>query len=493
MKKIFISLLLFIVIFLGSKIDVYAKTYTDKFIISEEIQGISYAKVKNGKTEYRKAIFKRRVSDNKVVYCIEPFVDMIEDSNYNGYDYNFEKLLNLSKEDWTKINLLSYYGYGYKGHTDSKWYPITQILIWKTIDKNATFYWTKTFKGEKVARFQNEMKELEELVENHFVKPSFDNQIINTSVKKDIILEDKNNVLNNYIITNQENSDIKIDGNKLIISKQEEEKEIIINLEKRDNIYKVNPIIYVSNTYQNLLSIGSYQPVESNLSIKIESGTLKINKLDEESKSTIPQGEGTLIGTKFNLYHNNELYSELVINENNVASMDKLPYGNYKLIEIESGNGYQINNNEYYFTIDENNKNIELDIYNKVIKRKVKLYKFIENKDLLKKEGNIIFEIYNKDNLLIKEVQTNEDGEVEFELPYGTYTVKQINTTEGYKKVKDFKIEVLENEDTVLEYFLYDVKVPETNQNDYTHIYIIILFISTTILGTKLIYEKKYL
>ena len=493
MKKIFISLLLFIVIFTGSKIDVYAKTYTDKFIISEEIEGISYAKVKNGKTEYRKAIFKRRVSDNKVVYCIEPFVDMIENSNYSGYDYNYEKLLNLSKADWNKINLLSYYGYGYKGHTDSKWYPITQILIWKTIDKNATFYWTKTFKGEKVTRFQNEMNELENLVKNHFVKPSFDNQIINTSVKKDIILEDKNNVLNNYIITNQEDNDIKIDGNKLIISKQEDEKEIIINLEKRDNIYKVNPIIYVSNTYQNLLSIGSYQPVESKISIKFESGSIKINKLDEESKSIIPQGEGSLVGAKFNLYYNNELYNELVINEENIAELDKLPYGDYKLIEIESGNGYQINNNEYYFTINENNKNIELDIYNKVIKRKVKLYKFIEDKDLLKKESNITFEIYNKDDILVKEVKTNEDGEVEFELPYGIYTVKQINTTDGYKKVKDFKIEILEDKDTTLEYFLYDIKVPDTHQNDYTHIYITILFISTATLGIKLIYEKKYL
>ena len=43
---------------------------------------------------------------------------------------------------------------------------------------------------------------------------------------------------------------------------------------------------------------------------------------------------------------------------------------------------------------------------------------------MLKKEDNIIFEIYNKDDILVKEVKTNEEGEVEFELPYGTYTVK---------------------------------------------------------------------
>ena len=155
MKKILISLLLIIVILTGSKLDVYAQSYTDKFIISNEIEGISYAKVKNGKTEYRKAKFKRRVSDNKIVYCIEPFVDMIENTNYRGYDYNYEKLLNKTKEDWTRISLLAYYGYGYKNHTESKWYPITQIMIWETIDKDATFYWTKTFKGENDRWYQH--------------------------------------------------------------------------------------------------------------------------------------------------------------------------------------------------------------------------------------------------------------------------------------------------------------------------------------------------
>jgi len=490
MKKIFISLLIIIVILTGSKLDVYAKTYTDKFIISEEIEGISYAKVKNGKTEYRKAKFKRRISDNKIVYCIEPFVDMIENSNYKGYDYNYNELLNISIEDWTRINLLSYYGYGYKNHTDSKWYPITQILIWKTIDKNATFYWTKTFKGEEITRFTSEINELEKLVENHSIKPSFDKEIINESIGKEIIIEDKNNVLNNFKIV-ENNDKIKITNNKLIINAQQQEKEINISFEKKDDIYNINPIIYISDTYQNVLSVGSYIPIKSSLTINIGSGKLKIKKLDEETKSTLPQGEAELVGTKFNLYHENQLLKELIIDEESTALIENLPYGEYKLIESQNGLGYTLNPNVYTFTIDENNREINLEICNKVIKRKIKIYKFIEDDDLLEKESNIKFEIYDNAGQLVKQLITDENGEVEFELPYGTYLVKQQNTTDGYKIVEDFQIEIKDESNEILEYFLYDIKVPNTSQNDNTITYFVLLFVLLLIVGIKKRYEKN--
>ena len=490
MKKILISLLLIIVILTGSKLDVYAQSYTDKFIISNEIEGISYAKVKNGKTEYRKAKFKRRVSDNKIVYCIEPFVDMIENTNYRGYDYNYEKLLNMTKEDWTRISLLAYYGYGYKNHTESKWYPITQIMIWETIDKDATFYWTKTFKGEKVIRYTNEMNELDLLVKNHSIKPSFDNNIIDESIDKEIVLEDKNKVLNNYKIVNNVN-DIRIEDNKLIIAPQNENKILNIELEKKDQLYNNNPIIYISNTYQNVLFVGSYETIKSSLSINIESGSLKITKLDEDNMSIIPSGEGSLIGTVYKLYLENEEIKELIIGEDSTIYVDKLKYGNYMLKEYKSGTGYTIDLKEYYFTIGKDNKEIELELTNKVIKQKIKIYKYIEDKEKLEVEKNIEFEIYNKDNTLVKKIKTNEKGEAEFELPYGKYTIKQINTTNGYQKVNDFIIEVVESKEEIKEYFLYDLKIPNTSLNDYTRVYISLFFILILLFGLKIRNEKN--
>ena len=125
-------------------------------------------------------------------------MDMAEDTNYLGYDYNYEKLLNLSKEDWERIKLLSYYGYGYKNHTEEKWYPITQLLIWETIDKDAKFYYTKTYKGSKITKFTNETNELKKLVENHKKIPSFSNSYVKMSINSTLILDDSNKVLNEY-------------------------------------------------------------------------------------------------------------------------------------------------------------------------------------------------------------------------------------------------------------------------------------------------------
>ena len=474
MKRLIKIIILLVSVLTVLKLEVYAENYSDKFIISDIIEDIYYAKEKNGSIEYRKAKFKRRVDDKKIVYCIEPFVDMVENKAYKGYDYNYESLLKISKEDWERISLLSYYGYGYPGHEAEKWYPITQLLIWKTIDKEANFYYTKTFKGQKIDKFQEEEKELEKLVKEHNIKPSFDNNTYDVSINSKIIIEDKNNVLSKYTVAG--NEDVKIDGNKLIVNTSNEEKNITIKLQKKDNLYSFKPIIYVSDTYQNILSIGSYETIESTLNINIGSGNIIINKLDYDSKTPIPQGEASLEGTTYELYdENNILVDKIVIDINGLGELKNLKYGDYKLIEVESGNGYNLDKKEYYFSLNESSKTINLELYNEVIKNKYKIIKYME-KEL---EANIIFEIYNNKNELIKEVKTNEFGEAEFELVYGTYLVKQKNTTDGFYKVDDFYIYVDEQKDEVTEYYLYDLKVPDTYQYNMKNIYFSIFLISS--------------
>lgn len=477
MKRLIKITILLLSIFLSIKVDVYASTYSDKFIISDVIDNIFYAKEKNGVIEYRKAKFKRRVDDGKIVYCIEPFVDMVENTSYKGYDYNYESLLKISKEDWERISLLSYYGYGYPGHEDEKWYPITQLLIWETIDKDANFFYTKTYKGEKIIKFTNEIKEIENLIKNHSIKPSFNNKTFNISINSKTVINDENNVLINYEVI--DNDLVKIEGNNLIIETKDKVESITIKLKKKDKIYNVNPIIYVSETYQNVLSIGSYEEIESSLNINIDSGSILINKLDFENKTNIPQGEGMLEGTTYELYdENNLLVDKIIIDENGTGKIDNIKYGDYRLIESESGKGYNLDLKEYYFSLNENNKNISLELYNQIIKNKYKIIKYKGEE----KESNIIFHIYNNKNELIKEIETNDNGEAEFELPYGTYLIKQINTTEGFYKVDNFFIEVYEQKNEVIEYHLYDLKVPDTYDKSNIKIYTSLFIISILVL-----------
>ena len=64
-------------------------------------------------------------------------------------------------------------------------------------------------------------------------------------------------------------------------------------------------------------------------------------------------------------------------------------------------------------------------------------------------EVGVKFGFYDKNGNLYKETITDNDGHISIDLPYGTYTVKQLTATKNYEKVEDFTIEVKEESDTV--------------------------------------------
>ena len=490
MKKI-ILLITILSIIIGINFTCYAATNSDKFYISTPIDNVYFAKVKDGKTSYRQAKFKRRSSDKKIVYCIEPFVTLDKTVTYKGYDENIEKLSKISDKVWKKVKLLSYYGYGYKNHTDPKWYSITQILIWKEIDPEATFYWTDTLKGKKVDKYKDEINELNKLVREHDVLPSFSKKEIKSSINTNIKLNDDNKVLDLYDLkTNDKNIEINKNNNVLEINTNSVEGRYTIDLIKEDNMYKEIPIIYVSDSSQNVFSIGSYDLIKTQLSIEVGSGSLTIKKVDKDTKDIYPQGSGKLIGTVYELIDsNNTVVGELKIDEHNTANLEKIKYGKYKLKEKIAGIGYKLDNNEYEVEINETNKNIELTLEDEIIKNKIKIIKKYGDDNSLKNEKNIKFRIYDSNKKIYKEVETNNQGIVEFELEYGKYKVEQVNTTKGYNKVKSFEIDVTQEKNEEIEYILYDLKIPDTNEN--VEIKDIIVVVILIIFSLYAIYDEK--
>lgn len=490
MKKI-ILLIIFLSLFMTIKIEVQAEVYTDRIYTAKELEGITYAKEKNGEITPRKAKMIKRESDNQIVYCLEPFVLLEEYADYKGYDFSQDKLLKISKEQWKRVNLLSYYGYGYKDHNDEKWYSITQILIWRTVDKTADFYWTDSYKGKRVDKYLTEIEELEQLIRNHDIKPSFDSDTFDMSIYSSLAITDSNNVLSSYEIINDDEVNAKISGNKLIITSDNVEKNINIRLIKRDRDHHALPIVYISTSSQAVISVGSYDSVYSNLNVSINSGEIKILKLDEDTNSTVPQGEGQLIGAVYEVYtEDNQLVGNIVIDQNNMGSLKKLKYGKYKIKEKTSGIGYKIDPKEYTVEVNSKNKTIEVKLTNEVIKRKIRIQKYFaadDDKKLVEK--NITFQIFDKDGNLFKEVTTNEYGIIELELPFGSYIVKQLNTTDGYAKVEDFIINVNDDSNDIIEYFLNDLKLPNTYQSN--NLFLPIAIILNLIFLLKY-YEKKY-
>jgi len=86
-------------------------------------------------------IFKR-ISDEKIAYCIEPGVPLTHDF-YQGYENlpikDIANIVGISSKQLTDITYYSYYGYGYQNHNDVLWIIATQVRIWEILGRPIQF------------------------------------------------------------------------------------------------------------------------------------------------------------------------------------------------------------------------------------------------------------------------------------------------------------------------------------------------------------------
>ena len=448
------SVLFLLSIFSFGTQEVSAEKYEGQAIWeSEYVSNIYIKKVRhNGYTKYQQGRFIRRSSDNAFVYCLQPYTAI--DNNLPYYDVireDYEKVLGFTKDQWERISLLAYYGYQYNengyDHSNNIWYVVTQVMIWRTTNPESNIYFTSTLNGSKTNKYDAYVQEIENLVANHYTKPSFESNIT-TSVGSTITLNDNNNVLSNFKITGtSDNISASISGNTLSITANNVG-EGTITLEKKATKYEIPPIVYFSDHSQNVMRVGSYDPVYSKLTLKVYGGTVTPEKEDVETKTNEAQGEATLGGAVYGIYkEDGTKVGTVTTNEKGTNKSDYLPsLGRYYLLEEKASTGYTLDSTKYYFEITEDNLNPTVKVYEQVIRRDfeiTKVYASDETK-IMTPEVNVKFGVYDKNDKLVGEYTTDEQGNFEFNLPYGTYTVKQLTTTSGHEKIKDFTIEVKE-------------------------------------------------
>ena len=468
--------LLLIIFIFFSCTNVFAQSRS--FVGSEKLEGISYMKNNWNEIQYRNAQVIRDTVTNEIAYCIEPFKLLVNNSNYNiNGDYNSS--YGMSEEIWKKIQLYSYYGYGYKDHTDKKWINITQMSIWRTIFPNYQFDWiNNTTDRIIIYPYNNELKELNDLVNNHYILPNLKDEYI-LGINDTFNLNDSNNVLNNYSVISSD-FDISIVNNNLVIKTDDEEKEGTILLERAKEKFPETVKLFYSSESQNVMERGNITPIKKELKVKVRKGKIIVNKEDSETKS-IPQGEASLNGAVFELFDEDKNYIQELTVIDNTLEFDNLSYGKYFVKEKSSGKGYYLNQNYYEIVIDENHLINEITIDNKVIKSKVKIIKFFGTEDdyekgIMNKEEGISFKIYTKDNIEVFEGITNNNGEIEVYLPYGSYYLEQINTTEGYKKNEIYYFTINEDNSISYDIVLNDLKINVPNASISFFDYIINYF-----------------
>lgn len=432
MKKIlyFIILCLLFV----SKVNVKASEVT---LVKERIGDLYtyYYDEHFGRTRY--LYLNKYLFGENYAYCIE--LGKYIEGNIYSYSTTFNEA-NLSDEDLEYIKLVSYYGYDYSGHKTDRYYMAAQDLIWIRLS-NVYVKWVVNMHLDDVVDVSQEKEEISNLVRNHYIKPSFDNSTIDIVKGESITLTDTNNVLSNYKSNNKyitiEDNTITIDGN-IDTNK--------VTLTKNANTDKVF-LLYTNGTSQKMMSSGRVDPIISNINLNIINGSITINKKDIE-KGDDAQGEGTLKGAKYNLYDSMGTLKGTFITGTK-EKIDGLSPGEYYLKEIEPSIGYKLDDNIYTISLTEQKLDVELTVYEEVIKRKVNIFKVFASSEtgLLTPEEGVIFEVYDKNNNLISNLTTDKDGYMSIVLPYGTYTLKQITTPEGYEKIKDYHITIDEYDD----------------------------------------------
>ena len=406
---------------------------------------------------YQKARFFRETGTNKHAYCVEPFAFFNDNGNYTPTI----KVDNLTEEQANRIKNIAYFGYGYLNHTDLKWYAITQMLIWQTADPNSgSYYFTDSLNGNRIDIYQNEMNEIMALVTKYEDTPILNNLNYTFVENNPIILNNMNSLINYY---QTDNKDIIISNNTITIPKKEVG-EYSYDFYSNKTIYNEPIVFYQSSNSQNLIRIGNNKEKKVKLNIKVISTSIEITKIDKDTNGIIPSGEASLNGAKYKLYDKdmNEINEYEVIN--NKILINNLSFGKYHLKESTPGIGYQLNDNIYELLISEDTPNISCIVDNKVIEKNIIIKKLFGDISSLESENNVSFEIRNNDNILIDIITTDESGYANIILPYGTYTITQINSKEGYQIVQPFSITVDNTNEELIE--LKDFKIPVPNTSN---------------------------
>ena len=186
---------------------------------------------------FQKARFFRKTGSNEFAYCIEPFRFFNESSSY----YSTTTPRDLTSSQIDRISKIAHFGYGYNNHNDSKWYAITQLMIWQEANiGKGDFYFTDSLNGNRIEPFNNEINEINNLINTYSILPSFSNKTYTIVEGNNLVLEDTNNVLNKFKTDN-----IKKDNNKIELNNLKEGT-YIYNLAKEDKIYNKPVIFYQS-------------------------------------------------------------------------------------------------------------------------------------------------------------------------------------------------------------------------------------------------------
>lgn len=196
----------------------------------------------------------------------------------------------------------------------------------------------------------------------------------------------------------------------------------------------------VSLVYKDQLTPLVTQSVE--LTNEVIKGHIKVVKVDSDTKLPV---EGVVFEV-FSL-ESEEFIESITTNEEGIALTSTLEYGQYVIKEKDSPVEYNINEQEHIVSIEKHQEEVAVTIENDPIMIYLQLHK----KDTNSQEplAGVVFEVVNLEGESVLTLTTDDNGIAKSEtaLPYGVYTLKEIQAAPGY--VRGETIEFVIDRETV--------------------------------------------
>ena len=153
-------------------------------------------------------------------------------------------------------------------------------------------------------------------------------------------------------------------------------------------------------------------------------GQLVITKIDKDTKKPLK-------GATFEIKKGDTLIQTVTTDDTGVAKLDKLPYGEYTVIEKEAPQGYLLNATPQKINIVQDAEIYHVTFENKAGKGNIEITKTEDGSG--RKLAGAEFAIWDQSMAQVDTVVTGESGVgVSSSLPVGTYYIQETRAPEGY-------------------------------------------------------------
>ncbi|MFV0250150.1 MAG: hypothetical protein ACK5HP_03865 [Bacilli bacterium] len=477
MKKIFI---LVIILFGIDKVKA-------EVVLDIDYQENIYAnKVENGFVHSGK--FGLVFLNGASVYCLDPY-------KLIGSTYNEDNSINdLSFDELRYTSLVSYFGYHL--NNDIYYYMASQELIWENISKQDVYWTTKKNDGSliDIEVFKNNILNK---IDNYYLLPSFNSEIITGNYYEVVQLVDTNNVLENYEIINAGLNEVWINGNTLnikILSSHLTD----IKLVRKENS-GISKFYSGNSNEQRLADLRLQSFIESHIYVKATndySSKIMIERYDKELNTKIT-GKFKF---KIQNFSTGEFFSINDINEfetddnGNFYSEFYLPSGDYQIINTSVPNGYFSPNNTIFIILEQEKYSefYKINDYVKEVKGVIQIERFFNMSYLDTKAEDIKilakrYEVYAEEdvkdligniiyykNQLVEIIIPNNYIVISSRLPLGKYYILEKELSSNYIPLVDkviFNLEYIDlTIDTVFEYKIIKSSYDYLNLNINTNL-----------------------